>query len=279
MRHITSDPVQPCPFCQQVSADDIDHWFECTILRNVCQHVSDGPDSISLHTNTFHLHVPLTGRQLQLIPAVIHALWRCRCVCVRGLKFTSVEDLAHHVRSLVEDPWLHGSPTQMSRTERRASRFSVPRMPNGWCIYFGDGASRSRGEERQASLGVILWINGRIEARYGQYLGDQTNNVAEYSAAIAALKHILVVKAQRNMLRLDSLLITKQLNGEWVCNARHLRPLYEEGLALIRRIRRCRQITQFSIEHVYREFNADADATANETIDRYRSNTVVINEG
>ena len=57
----------------------------------------------------------------------------------------------------------------------------------------------------------------------------------------------------------------------------HLRTLYEEGLEIIQRIRLISNISYFEIQHVYREFNANADSTANESIDNFHGAPVVVN--
>ena len=72
-----------------------------------------------LMRQTFHMQVPLDGRELQLLLAFIHAIWRCRCAVVRGCVFTDARDLTAHFRSLIDDPWLHGNPAVLSRAERR----------------------------------------------------------------------------------------------------------------------------------------------------------------
>ena len=144
-------------------------------------------------------------------------------------------------------------------------------MPNGTCIYNADGASRRQSGVRLASCGVVLRIDGHVVSRYGEFLDDATNNVAEYTGAQRALAHIAYMvqacECRRILLRLDSLLIVRQLNGEWACRCQHLRIYYEDCLCRIRSIRGNACCEEFRIEHVYREYNADADGTANEAID------------
>ena len=161
-----------------------------------------------------------------------------------------------------------------------AARAIVPRLPHGVCIYNADGASRCKSNTREAACGAVLWINGSFVAHYGVYLGDETNNVAEYRGALEVLKHVWQFRAQRNILRLDSLLVARQLNGIWACKAQHLRPMYEECLRILSLIRHSDDIQSMAIEHVYREFNAEADAMANESIDEYLGTRVsIINRG
>ena len=89
----------------------------------------------------------------------------------------------------------------------------------------------------------------------------------EYHGALAALAHIVRMRWPQSKLRLDSLLVTNQLLGKLRCLAPNLQPFYERGLSIIENIKTSTWYCSLSIQHVYREFNADADATANECID------------
>eukprot|EP00973_Karenia_brevis_P067904 9446944-Karenia_brevis.AAC.1 len=69
---------------------------------------------------------------------------------------------------------------------------------------------------------------------------------------------------------MDSKLVVQHLNGRWACRNLELRPLYEEGLRLLTALRQHSLVQSFELEHIYREFNADADSLANEAIDKYQ---------
>ena len=112
---------------------------------------------------------------------------------------------------------------------------------------------------------------GKIIARLGVYLGDETNNEAEYQGALYALMHIRSMHPRRAILYVDSLLVAKQIAGQWACRAPHLMGFYEQALDLVELLRQDERLERFEIKHVYREYNADADATANETIDRFQT--------
>ena len=138
------------------------------------------------------------------------------------------------------------------------------------------------GNGYKASFGVVMFYNKTCVARYGCYLHDMTNNEAEYHGAIAALRHIIINPFPRVILRLDSLLVTEQLNGRWACRAEHLKHLYEEGLRLMAQRRQNDAQENFICEHVYREYNAVADGVANEVAalysNRLHPDDVVIND-
>ena len=179
MRFVSNVSISACPFCAAAGCDDVAHWFSCPAL-NFCYTSAVGATSdLEFQPNVFQLQQNLQGRDIQLISAVLHAVWRCRSVLMRRLSFSSLPDMAQHFKSLIEDPWIRGAPLQLTRAERRAVRSHPPDMPQGWFIYFSDGASRSGDAERQASFGVVLKINGEIIARLGVYLGDETNNEAD----------------------------------------------------------------------------------------------------
>ena len=95
----------------------------------------------------FFLQTPLGGRELQMVCSILHAVWRSRCVCIRGYKFQNVSDMIQHFRTLIENPWVQGSPQTLDRAQRRASRAAPPLMPHDRLIYNVDGASRSGAEE------------------------------------------------------------------------------------------------------------------------------------
>jgi ribonuclease HI len=121
-----------------------------------------------------------------------------------------------------------------------------------------DGASR--GNPGEAGFGVLLETD-RVPEEIVGYLGKATNNVAEYAALIA----VLTLAADRGVKRLvvysDSQLLVRQVNGAYRVKAPHLVPIFLQALKL-------RQtIPDFTIEHVAREENKEADRLANQAID------------
>ena len=158
------------------------------------------------------------------------AVWRCRCIRVRGFNHAGSDDFTRHLRQLVEDPWIKGDQTS-TKSERRAARMQPPpAMPN-YIVYNSDGASRSPpNADRVGSLGACLRVNDQILARFASYLGNVTNNIAEYEGALACLEHAMSVNHAYFCFRLDSMLVVKQFSGEWACRSVDLQPLYEHGL-------------------------------------------------
>jgi ribonuclease HI len=272
--------VADCPFCGLGSGDDRRHWVNCSVLKHIFNELYEGSTALVMDQESFHLQVPLDGRELQQFFAFMHAIWRCRCVILRGYEFNYLQDLVDHFRSIVEDPWLHGNPVVLSRVERRTLRSIAPSLPSDTYIYFFDGASRNQEGTRSASFGALLRYNNIVIARVAVFLNDATNNEAEYQGALAVLQHAVSMQYNRILVYGDSKLIVSQLNGVWRCKANNLTVFYEQGLALVRRLHETCADNAFGLAHVYREFNADADSLANVGIDRRtRATAVVVNDG
>jgi probable phosphoglycerate mutase len=102
-------------------------------------------------------------------------------------------------------------------------------------------------------------------ATISDYLGIQTNNVAEYTAVVRALRLASELGAREVRLLLDSMLIVEQLNGRWRVRDAKLAALNEEARALLA------GFVRWSAVHVRRAFNSAADALANEAIDRVQA--------
>ena len=99
-------------------------------------------------------------------------------------------------------------------------------------------------------------------ASISDYLGIATNNVAEYTAVVRALRLARDLGARDVELLLDSKLIVEQLHGRWRVKDAKLSPLWSEARALLAGFDR------WSATHVPRAQNSAADALCNAAIDR-----------
>ena len=99
-------------------------------------------------------------------------------------------------------------------------------------------------------------------ATISEYLGTQTNNVAEYTAVVRALGLAGELGAREVDLLLDSKLIVEQVHGRWRVRDAKLLPLHADVRARLAGFRR------WSAAHVPRAQNRAADALCNEAIDR-----------
>jgi ribonuclease H / adenosylcobalamin/alpha-ribazole phosphatase len=100
------------------------------------------------------------------------------------------------------------------------------------------------------------------DATISEFLGVQTNNVAEYTAVVRALTLAAELGAREVVMLLDSKLIVEQLAGRWRVKDAKLIPLWEASRRLLRGLDR------WSATHVPRAQNTLADALCNEAIDR-----------
>jgi ribonuclease HI len=120
----------------------------------------------------------------------------------------------------------------------------------------------ARGNPGPAGAGFVIEVDGEIVCRGGRYLGECTNNVAEYSALIWGLQNAAALGYTDVTVYADSELLIKQLRGEYRVKNQGLKPLFLEALGLLRRFER------FELHHVRREHNKLADELANEAMDQ-----------
>jgi len=120
----------------------------------------------------------------------------------------------------------------------------------------------ARGNPGPAAYGVVIRdAKGEVIAELSDYLGIQTNNYAEYSGLLAALE--FAVREKRLSLKVlsDSELLVRQMQGRYKVKSPGLIDLYDRARALVRKLE------YFSIEHVLRQYNKDADALVNQVLD------------
>src|SRR5258708_10962162 len=133
--------------------------------------------------------------------------------------------------------------------------------PEKHLIAHTDGGAR--GNPGPAGFGVVVQDEaGRKVAGLSQYLGHQTNNVAEYQGLIGALEYAVEHGPKALKVISDSELLVKQIRGEYKVKNPTLQDLHGRARQLIR------QLDWFSIQHVLRGKNAEADRLANEAMDK-----------
>lgn len=127
-------------------------------------------------------------------------------------------------------------------------------------VAYIDGASV--GNPGPSGIGVVfLDAKGQPLAKLYKYLGDTTNNVAEYAALVYALQEAHQRRFDHLTVKTDSELLAKQLNGEYKIRDAALRLLYDiakhamQGFASIQ------------IEHISRTQNTQADRLAAEAVE------------
>ena len=120
----------------------------------------------------------------------------------------------------------------------------------------------ARGNPGPSAYGVIVRdAKGEIIAELSDYLGIQTNNYAEYSGLLAALDFAVREKHLSLKVLSDSELLVRQMQGRYKVRSPGLIDLYDRARALVRKLE------HFSIDHVLREHNRDADSLVNQVLD------------
>ncbi len=132
---------------------------------------------------------------------------------------------------------------------------------NKFIIYTDGGA---RGNPGPAAIGVVISNDAGEELkRVSQYIGETTNNQAEYKALIEALKQAATLGGERLVCHLDSELVVRQLQGQYKIKEPTLQPLAQEALRLMAKF------AQVQFQHVPREKNKLADQLVNEALDKH----------
>ncbi len=119
---------------------------------------------------------------------------------------------------------------------------------------FTDGACS--GNPGEASIGVIIKQDGKTIKEIAKSIGLATNNIAEYSALIAALKEAVVLKAESIRIHTDSEWMFNQIRGTYKVKNEQIKPLYDEAIALAKS---CKRV---EFKRVPREENQEADRLA-----------------
>ncbi len=138
---------------------------------------------------------------------------------------------------------------------------SVRRTGRSRVILRADGASR--GNPGPAAIAYVVEDGrGRELASEGRFVGEMTNNEAEYRALIAGLEKAATYQPAQVDVRLDSELVVRQLKGAYRVRAPHLVPLHAKARALLA------SFPAATVRHVARRQNARADELANAALDQ-----------
>jgi ribonuclease HI len=130
-------------------------------------------------------------------------------------------------------------------------------------LLYCDGGSR--GNPGPSAIGAVVFDASteppELIAEVSECIGITTNNVAEYKALIAGLEAVAHLRARVVHVRADSLLVIKQLRGEWKVKHANIKPLAAEARALLN------DYEVVDLQHVPREENTEADALVNQALD------------
>lgn len=131
----------------------------------------------------------------------------------------------------------------------------------GAVVLNADGGSR--GNPGKAGYGFVLAdASGKLLCERGGFIGQATNNEAEYAGLLAGIEAARESGAKKLLIRLDSELLVRQLQGTYKVKSRNLMPLFMKARRLLE------GFESWRIEHVRRELNSRADELANEAMDK-----------
>ena len=140
--------------------------------------------------------------------------------------------------------------------------------PTRSCEVFIDGASR--GNPGPSGIGVVFTdARGAVGRQLSRYIGETTNNVAEYLALIYALQQALRDGCTALAVHTDSELLARQINGQYRVRDPRLRLFHDLALELVK------GFAQWSIQHIPRSRNAQADRLAGNAVKSHQSKTAI----
>ncbi len=135
-------------------------------------------------------------------------------------------------------------------------------------VAYVDGSSH--GNPGPSGIGVVITDSRGRKSTLARWIGRQDNNVAEYVALLEALQFALARRARSLHVFSDSLIVVKQMTGIYTCRTAPLHSLNWTCRKLARNL-------AFSIEHVPRHENLEANRLANDAVHKRRRTERFIN--
>ena len=131
--------------------------------------------------------------------------------------------------------------------------------PGAVVVHVDGGARGNPGPAAVAAVATAA--DGDVLAERSAYIGEATNNVAEYRAVLLGLELARELGARTVEVVNDSELVARQVGGQYRVKNAALRPLFEETMAALRRF------NAWSMRNVRREHNERADELVNQALD------------
>lgn len=135
-------------------------------------------------------------------------------------------------------------------------------------VVYTDGGAR--GNPGPAAIGVVIQDRTeKVLKEIGEYLGETTNNQAEYAALVCALQELKTMfgeelKKLNVEVRMDSELVVRQMEGKYKVRDAGLKEQFAKAAQL-----RLEAVPNITFAHIPRERNARADALVNSALDKY----------
>lgn len=127
--------------------------------------------------------------------------------------------------------------------------------------FYIDGASK--GNPGPSGIGVVVCQNGETVKNISSYIGETTNNVAEYTALIFALQEALKLKADKIQINTDSQLLYRQIKKIYKIKNQNILGLYNQAQHLITSFK------EFNLSNIPREDNRGADKLASMAVRKH----------
>ena len=144
-------------------------------------------------------------------------------------------------------------------------------MPSSLIIQTDGGA---RGNPGPAGIGLVVLEGEKVLYERGEYVGEKTNNEAEYLAFLHSLKWVSEYAAKHAITtvawKLDSKLVVEQLNKRWKIKEARLHQFAQEIWQELAQLP-----CPYTIRHVYREQNRAADQLVNQALDEISTTPLV----
>ena len=184
-------------------------------------------------------------------------------VCRRfGISREELAQLFSEAASLFQKQDAHTRRLHGDRAPRTQDLKPGTQKEGAWRL-FVDGAAR--GNPGPAGAGAVLFDpDGEKRGEDHRYLGETTNNVAEYRAFILGLELALSQGVKNLHICADSLLVVQQLKGAYQVKTPHLLPLWTQARKTLQKF------DAYVISHVDRSLNSEADGLANQAIDQHQ---------
>ncbi len=131
-----------------------------------------------------------------------------------------------------------------------------------------DGASK--GNPGPSGIGAVICQSGIVVKNISSFIGNATNNIAEYTALIYALQEASVLKAESLKIKTDSQLLARQLNKVYKVKNANISGLYDRAVFLLSAFK------EVSIQSIPREENKGADKLATEAVNKELRKNVLL---
>ena len=127
-------------------------------------------------------------------------------------------------------------------------------------LIYTDGGSRGNPGPAAAGFILVTPCGAKLQAK-AFYLGNATNNVAEYTSIIKALEAAKSLGAKRITVFSDSELLVRQINGQYKVKSEHIRTLFQKAVTVLG------EFEDGQVKHIKRDKNVQADRLVNRALD------------